>query len=120
MTAQPTPYRLHGSFIVRGQKTCIKQGRKIMQLDCYPAGRPDDTVEVRCVQRPPTPDMLRATLRFVRSPYTRYGVGFAMHSAAFYTVFTMNQKFFQTNHVGRSFAIETVYHDTGEGSPNDE
>ena len=119
MSAQPTPYRLHGSFIVRGQKICIKQGRKIMQLDCYPAGRPDDTVQVRCVQRPPTPDMLRATLRFVRSPYTRYGVGFALHGTTCYTVFTMNQKFFQTNHVGRSFAIETVYHGRSKGADDE-
>ena len=101
-------YRLHGSFIVREQKLCIKQGRKIMQLTCYPAGCPDETIKVNFVQRnSKAPGVMPARLRFVRPPYSSYRVGFTTQDTT-YTVFTLHQGLFQTQHVGRSFMIETT------------
>lgn len=101
-------YRLHGSFIVRKQKLCIKQGRKIMQLICYPAGCPGETIKVNVVQRThKTPGTIPARLRFVRPPYSTYRVGFTTQDAT-YTLFTLHQGLFQTQHVGRSFMIDTT------------
>lgn len=101
-------YRLHGSFIVRKQKLCIKHGRKIMQLTCYPAGCPGETIKVNFVQRThKTPGTIPARLRFVRPPYSTYRVGFTTQDTT-YTLFTLHQDLFQTQHVGRSFMIETT------------
>lgn len=101
-------YRLHGSFIVQNQKTCIKQGRKIMQLTCHPAGDPSNTIKVNFVQRTPkTPGATPACLRFVRPPYSSYRVGFTTQNTT-YTLFTLHQAIFQAQHVGKSFMTETT------------